>query len=490
MANDSTSPYPYPNSTAQLEQLAGAAQQASSPSAEFDAQQRPPNPRKRRADGTPASARGVANLTPEQLARKRANDREAQRAIRERTRNTIEHLEARIKELESQQPFQEMQSALRTRDAIVAENEELKRRLQNIIVLAQYQSGGHGLNGIQSSHAASRRTLSLTSCPDLALATSQQAPLPMPQTPLQSDGQDNQQQQQYSHAYPQREGSSPALGQHNLHPDLRNLHAGQVPTAHMSGLPNGANTSPRQTRRQKPVTELPEWQRLPSHANPSNPIDTALIGLIQSRRAALQSGEAVQSVLGPPLPNFVGLMTTPRPDNQHPLVSGISLLISEQMSTSDLPNRVAMMYMTYFLLQWIISPSQEMYERLPIWLRPTRVQQERQHSIWIDLMPWPQLRDKALSNSQSYPFTFFYNFTSQLSLNFPYDDSLCLQLRSHSGSSSSNDGESADEDWHINPIFEAHIRGLHNWTMSGGDDGELEGLLQGLGSVASSKAEA
>ncbi|PNS20940.1 hypothetical protein CAC42_2871 [Sphaceloma murrayae] len=471
MANDPSASYPYPSPTTQLEHLAGAAQQASSPPADFASQQRPPNPRKRRADGTPASARGVANLTPEQLARKRANDREAQRAIRERTRNTIEHLEARIKELEGQQPFQEMQSALRTRDAILAENEELKRRLQNIIVLAQYQSGGHGLN-------------------DLALATAQQAPLPMPQTPQHADAHGHESQhQQFPHAYSDREASTPPVAQQNLHPDLRNLQAGQVPTAHMSGLPNGANTSPRQTRRQKPVADLPEWQRMPTHTAPSNPIDTALQGLITARRAALQSGEAPQTVLGPPLPDFTALMSSHRPHNQHPLVSGISLLVSEQMSTSDLPNRVAMMYTTYFLLQWIISPTQEMFDRLPTWLRPTRLQLERQHSMWIDMLPWPQLRDKAMSNPQSYPFNFFYNFTSQLSLNFPYEASLCLLQKSQSGSASSIDGDNADEHWVINPIFEAHIRELHNWTMSEGGDGELEGLLQGLGSASSAKAD-
>jgi len=144
------SPYPYPSPTTQLEQLAGAAQQqASSPSAIFTPE-RPPNPRKRKADGT-SSARGVANLTPEQLAKKRANDREAQRAIRERTRSTIETLEARIRELESQQPFQDLQNVIRSRDAVVAENEELKRRLANISALAQSQGVNHGLNGMSAS---------------------------------------------------------------------------------------------------------------------------------------------------------------------------------------------------------------------------------------------------------------------------------------------------------------------------------------------------
>lgn len=46
-----------------------------------------------------AGSRSVATLNAEQLARKRANDREAQRSIRQRTKDHIERLENRIREL-------------------------------------------------------------------------------------------------------------------------------------------------------------------------------------------------------------------------------------------------------------------------------------------------------------------------------------------------------------------------------------------------------
>jgi hypothetical protein len=45
--------------------------------------------------------RSVSTLTPAQLARKRANDREAQRAIRARTKEHIENLERELEELRS-----------------------------------------------------------------------------------------------------------------------------------------------------------------------------------------------------------------------------------------------------------------------------------------------------------------------------------------------------------------------------------------------------
>lgn len=64
-------------------------------------------------------------------------DREAQRAIRERTKLQIESLERRIAELTSQQPYQELQATIRAKEAVEAENAEIKRRLASIISMIQ-----------------------------------------------------------------------------------------------------------------------------------------------------------------------------------------------------------------------------------------------------------------------------------------------------------------------------------------------------------------
>ncbi|TFA98671.1 hypothetical protein CCMA1212_009582 [Trichoderma ghanense] len=108
----------------------GAAEATETPDAE-----EMENVTKKRKTG--AGGRGVANLTPEQLAKKRANDREAQRAIRERTKNQIERLERRIQELEAQKPYQDLQVVVRAKEAIEAENVEIKRRLASIIGMLQ-----------------------------------------------------------------------------------------------------------------------------------------------------------------------------------------------------------------------------------------------------------------------------------------------------------------------------------------------------------------
>lgn len=92
--------------------------------------------------GSPSTSRGVANLTPEQLAKKRANDREAQRAIRERTKYQIEALERRIEQLTAQQPYQDLQHVVRQKEAVEAENEDIKRRLASVLGTLQSIVGG------------------------------------------------------------------------------------------------------------------------------------------------------------------------------------------------------------------------------------------------------------------------------------------------------------------------------------------------------------
>ncbi|OJD14543.1 hypothetical protein AJ78_05124 [Emergomyces pasteurianus Ep9510] len=92
--------------------------------------------RKRKAAAA-APSRGVANLTPEQLAKKRANDREAQRAIRQRTKSQIETLEQRVRELTSQQPYQDLQTALSQKRAAEKENEDLRRMLSSVVAMIQ-----------------------------------------------------------------------------------------------------------------------------------------------------------------------------------------------------------------------------------------------------------------------------------------------------------------------------------------------------------------
>lgn len=64
-------------------------------------------------------------------------DREAQRAIRERQKLKTEQYEREIRELKSQQPYQELQAVLRQKAAVEAELAEIKRALASVVSMVQ-----------------------------------------------------------------------------------------------------------------------------------------------------------------------------------------------------------------------------------------------------------------------------------------------------------------------------------------------------------------
>ena len=147
--------------------------------------------RKRKAN---PGSRGVANLTPEQLAKKRANDREAQRAIRKRTKSRIEELEQRVRELESRPLYQEVQETLRQKDAVLAENEDLRRKLSSVVAIIQpvlnspghaYARGGTAADGNGAPRPDTRRRPShLSAEPPSPASHSDLSNNPLPNPPL------------------------------------------------------------------------------------------------------------------------------------------------------------------------------------------------------------------------------------------------------------------------------------------------------------------
>ena len=91
------------------------------------------NPENERDDTTPkrresrSGARKVTSLTAEQLDRKRANDREAQRTIRQRTKEHIESLEHEVVELRAK--TERFDQVLRHNAALDEEVRRLRHQL-------------------------------------------------------------------------------------------------------------------------------------------------------------------------------------------------------------------------------------------------------------------------------------------------------------------------------------------------------------------------
>ncbi|PSR78230.1 hypothetical protein BD289DRAFT_456382 [Coniella lustricola] len=361
-------------------------------------------------------SRGVANLTPEQLAKKRANDREAQRAIRSRTKLKIENLERRIRELTSQQPYQELQAALRAKEAVENENAEIKRRLAAVVaqltpIIAQSPSehpvlpspGPCLMPATNSTTPAPQNTTSAnnTSTPSSAAS---------PPTSLDP----------YSHwnsgASTSSAGPASAQPQHQMY--RAQLTQQRHELAH--GLELGSERLGLEF-----LLDQAKTQSIPQDKHDAVP-----------PRAA--EGFPPHEIIGPRWPSISSLLNPLR--EAHPLSKVFIDILHTFPNISQLPERVAVLYAMFLLMRWKIDPSQDNYDRLPEHIRPLPCQFYSPHPAWIDHLPFPAMREKLIQDyapPDVFPFeNFFVPYTG------PENDELM-----------------------INPVFERHLRKLENWTL-------------------------
>ncbi|KAL8786807.1 MAG: hypothetical protein Q9213_002544, partial [Squamulea squamosa] len=469
-----------------------------------------------------STSRGVANLTPEQLAKKRANDREAQRAIRERTKTQIESLEKKIRDLSNQQPHQELQTVLKQKQLVEAENVNIRKKLSAALSLLQPLVGGQGGNGFESNPDLRRDTSVPPSIATFKASTS---------TPHSHLG--NHVLPQYSDTASVRSSTSASPTFGTASPSVQNHQSPTISTppytAQSSMYPPGSanleqqrhnlmhglniNTSgerlnlgflldSRDTRSatSSPHTShrIPAYPRVTTNIPASNhpsavqtskppssfdpplaahnvpirnipptcPLDVILLDFLAERRARAAEGASPTNIVGPPYPSVSSLLNPGRSIYAHPLSKVFTDILSKFPDLSELPEQVAVLYVMFLIMRWQISPTRENYERLPEWVTPRASQLFTPHPAWVDHLPWPRMRDRMC---ELYPDisldSWFVPFTTTLSLNWKYEP--CDTLLSIGTSSSGGDGanNNGGEEFSINPVFERHLRDLSNWTL-------------------------
>ncbi|KAL2821246.1 hypothetical protein BDW59DRAFT_110975 [Aspergillus cavernicola] len=447
--------------------------------------------RKRKLNST--SARGVANLTPDQLAKKRANDRQAQRAIRERTKTHIDSLEQRVRELASQKPFLDLQDALKQNEAIVAENKELREGLRAIVDVIQPLLGKHDALSPPATVPAATRA---AAC--LLASTS---------PPMENNGfhPNAQRSATVDRSYtesiasvetPSSTHSAPTLGSqrdsttgnhaslrvafdYQRHHLLHGLDFGGDERMGFNFLLDSSQQVPKMEGFRRPsdagrsqpsigpiCNTLPSLgstadQPLPAYMTPVRNIaptctlDAILLDFLHNRQREAAKGVPKQKLVGPAYPSVSSLLNPERSVYSHPLSKVFTDILRSFPDISSLPEQVAVLYCMFVLMRWQIYPTAENYHRLPDWLTPRPSQLLTPHPAWIDYLPWPLMRDHLVMAYHDYPFdNWFIPFTSTLSVNWPYEATDCLL----------SIGDT-DELMIINPVFERHFTNINNWTL-------------------------
>ncbi|KAK6433716.1 hypothetical protein LTR95_010103 [Oleoguttula sp. CCFEE 5521] len=415
-----------------------------------------PNGRKRKS-GQPGS-RGVANLTPEQLAKKRANDRDAQRAIRERTKNTIENLERRIRELENQQPYQDLQRAVQDRDRALAECESLRQRLAAVAgIVGNRDLGQTGLNGYEQ---ATNPLLH----PDLRTSNEQHHGISAAQTAPMFAGPDGESRRwspsgdpesHYPSHGPVYEQGSTQGGQPGAITEERHDLSFVLDQGQHSQARSGAQTN----QYRESAAALAE--HLLSQVTLTGPLDTLLNDFIRQQRHSLANGTPREQIIGPDYPSFACL-TDPdaaRATPNDPISSVVIDIVSKFPDIAALPERAGTLWGMYHITRWLICPCEHCYERVPDFSRPLPESLETRHALWHDYVPWPATRRQLMRIPETRQVRFddfFMPFCQGLSVNWPYPEETCLVTTSG--------GASSPVQVKLHPDFEKHISRIENWS--------------------------
>ncbi|KAJ5161641.1 hypothetical protein N7492_007033 [Penicillium capsulatum] len=444
--------------------------------------------RKRKLNST--SARGVANLTPDQLAKKRANDRQAQRAIRERNKTHIDALEQQIRDLSSQKPYLDLQAALQHNERVHAENRELRRGLKAAMDI------------IQPLLAKAEPT-------DLPLLSSRPRPVPPPPqsppftdnehlTPAPLPGASSDKPYAESAASldtPSPTHSAPTIDSRRsssngtLQPSIRLALSQNIahgldfgmeerlgfnflldPSQNVPKVDHLRRSSSENLRTANPTTLSPIYPQQPlnypsdqpppafatpiRNTPPTCTLDMILLDFLHSRQREAAKGIPRQKLAGPPYPSVSSLLNPEKSVYSHPLSKVFTDILRTFPDISSLPVQVAVLYTMFLLMRWQVYPTQENYDRLPEWLTPRPTQLLQPHPAWIDYVPWPRMRDRLVTSHEDYPFDCWtLPFTHGMSVNWPYEATDCLLSAGDS------------DELLINPVFERHMRNLNNWSL-------------------------
>ncbi|CEO59416.1 hypothetical protein PMG11_04092 [Penicillium brasilianum] len=445
--------------------------------------------RKRKLNST--SSRGVANLTPDQLAKKRANDRQAQRAIRERTKSHIETLEQQVRDLASQKPVLDLQAALQHNERIRSENRELRQHLKSVMDIIQ---------PLLARPEASDLPPVLTQ-PRSIPPVSQTPPFPESDHINTNNQSTAQGDRLYAESVTSADTPSPTQSG-SASGSRRNSHNGTLqPAAFRAALDSqrhniahgldlgteerlgfnflldpsqnvpkvdrlrrstsenfrSAQPSPAPLFMQQlhyPADQIPAYATPIRNSGPTCTLDSILLDFLHNRQREAAEGIPRQKLVGPPYPSVSSLLNPEKSAHSHPLSKVFTDILRTFPDISALPVQVAVLYTMFLLMRWQIYPTQENYDRLPEWLTPRPTQLLQAHPPWMDYVPWPRMRDRLVTSHRDYPFeNWFIPFTRDMDVNWPYEATDCLLSAGDS------------EELIINPVFERHMRSLSNWSL-------------------------
>ncbi|CAK7200862.1 hypothetical protein SEUCBS139899_003561 [Sporothrix eucalyptigena] len=176
-----------------------------------------------------------------------------------------------------------------------------------------------------------------------------------------------------------------------------------------------------------------------------------------SLTAAAKASAAAAAAASPPSPSAASSSSD---DNSlvdtasRPVLAAVASHVVWKSPLKHLTGRLAFLYKLALFLRWCLCPTKENYDALPEFMKPTMLQRRVPHPAWVDMIIWPDVRDNLIRGGDYSAFELFRFVTGNtISVNWPYTDSGTFVECA--------DGKSLA----FNPIFEAHIRNVDNYSV-------------------------
>lgn len=127
---------------------------------------------------------------------------------------------------------------------------------------------------------------------------------------------------------------------------------------------------------------------LPRHTPPEVPLDDLLLKFLEERHARAMEGVPGKILAGPIYPNFTALVYPDQHVEAHPVSRIMTDVVRTFPDICTLPEKVAVIYIMFLVMRWIIDPTQENYDLMPDWVTPRASQLFIPHPHWMTYIPW------------------------------------------------------------------------------------------------------
>ncbi|KAK4904842.1 hypothetical protein LTR49_025772 [Elasticomyces elasticus] len=184
----------------------------------------------------------------------------------------------------------------------------------------------------------------------------------------------------------------------------------------------------------------------------SSPFGTAFVF---GQRRLLAQGWPIDMVIGVDVIKMNGVFTDEHQIAQPATISQWVALVTSQFDCLGVPERLGLMLLCGRYLRWLVTKSVDDYQQVPDCMKPTQTQVIMPHEMWIDLIPWPNVRD-VLTRQAHNAVQLRDNpvsFASLVTLDWPYPPADLIDHVLCTGAVS------------LSPLFERQALELDNWSL-------------------------